>query len=179
MRQKKVFPSSIRNFVTTPKPGMCLFTLVIRKNAHNWRNYFTFTFFYKRISMDCNVYISMMKYKISFPEVWKKSPAQEITKSSSWIHRPQIRIISSWPRKPKRHEVENHEMVKHEHSHLQYCICNSSFNNKTICSFCNAQSFCICPHQNTQRICERKKLLIICTELHSLKSDMFSWWCFT
>jgi hypothetical protein len=58
------------------------------------------------------------------------------SQSCSWIHRPQIWIISSWSWKPKRHELENHEL-KHEHSHLQYCICNSNFN--TSLHTCNLQ----------------------------------------
>ncbi len=58
--------------------------------------------------------------------------------------------------KPERHGEENHEL-NHEHSHLQYCICNSSFNNSAICSFCNVRSFrmIFCPHQNTEYVSER------------------------
>jgi len=85
------------------------------------------------------------------------------SQSFNWIHRPQIRIISSWSWKPKRHEMENHEL-KHEHSHLQYCICNSNFNNTTSTTprvFASVNT-------KRQRIYEQKKLLIICTQLHSL-----------
>jgi len=99
------------------------------------------------------------------------------SQSYSWIHRPHIRIISSWSWKPKKHEMENHEL-KHEHSHLQYYICNSSFNNNTIYSFCNAQSLCIFPHQNTKNMWAKE----VADHLHSvtqLEFDMFNCWCFT
>jgi hypothetical protein len=87
--------------------------------------------------------------------VLSASASQRLAHSQSYLQlntQTTDTIISSWPRKPKRHEVENHEL-KHEHSYLQYCICNSSFNTKTICSFCNSASV----HTKTQRICERKK----------------------
>jgi hypothetical protein len=44
MRQKKCFYLQFAT-LSQPKLGMCLFTLVIRKNAHNWRKNFTLTFF--------------------------------------------------------------------------------------------------------------------------------------
>ncbi len=103
--------------------------------------------------------------------VLSASASQWLARSQScnWIHRPQIRIISSWSWKPKRHEVENHEL-KHEHSHLQYCICNSSFNN-TICYFYNAQSSRICPHQITENMWAKE----VADHLHSVALSCTAW----
>jgi len=110
--------------------------------------------------------------------VLSASTSQRLARSQScsWIHRPQIRIISSWSWKPKRHEMENHEL-KHEHSHLQYYICNSNFNN-TIYYLYNAQSFCICRHQKTENMWAKG----VADHLHSvaqLESDIVTCWCFT
>jgi len=43
--------------LSQPKPRMCLFTLVIRKKCTQLKKKLHIHLFYKRISMDCNVYI--------------------------------------------------------------------------------------------------------------------------
>jgi len=113
--------------------------------------------------------------------VLSASASQRLARSQScsWIHRPQIRIISSWSwnLEDMKWRIMNWSMSIHTYNIASVIPVSTTPSATSITPIVSASI-----HTKTQRICEQKKLLIICTQLHSvaqLQSDIVTCWCFT